>query len=121
MLNTRLRPNMRTAKAYPMSDQPLQPGERRVGRRLFLALVGAGGATLALGGQGLDALSRLPVLKSLMPAGGGWYFYTVTDLEPVFDGRTWDLRIEGLVENPVTLTFTQLMALPQSNQVHDYH
>jgi DMSO/TMAO reductase YedYZ molybdopterin-dependent catalytic subunit len=105
----------------PESEAPeLQPGERRIGRRMFLALTAAGGAALALGGQGLDGLGRLPILRGLMPE-GGWFFYTVSDVEPAFDGRSWDLRIEGLVENPTTLTFTELLALRQSKQVHDYH
>ena len=34
---------------------------------------------------------------------------------------TWELRIFGAVENPVTLTFEQLTALPQSEVVRDIH
>ncbi|MDR3499956.1 MAG: sulfite oxidase-like oxidoreductase [Parvibaculum sp.] len=33
----------------------------------------------------------------------------------------WRLRIEGAVENPVTLTFDQFMALPQVRYVSDIH
>jgi DMSO/TMAO reductase YedYZ molybdopterin-dependent catalytic subunit len=33
----------------------------------------------------------------------------------------WRLRIEGAVENPVTLTFEQFMALPQVHEVSDIH
>ncbi|HEV3231356.1 MAG TPA: molybdopterin-dependent oxidoreductase [Candidatus Dormibacteraeota bacterium] len=100
-------------------SEPLQPGDRRIGRRMFLALVGAGGAALAFGGQGLGALGRLPGVKGLVPD-SGFYFYTVTNFEPAFDGSDWPLRIEGLVENPVTLTFAQLTGLAQSDQTHDY-
>jgi len=33
----------------------------------------------------------------------------------------WRLRIEGAVENPVTLTFDEFMALPQTHYVSDIH
>ncbi|HUD52658.1 sulfite oxidase-like oxidoreductase [Parvibaculum sp.] len=33
----------------------------------------------------------------------------------------WRLRIEGAVENPVTLTFDEFMALPQVHEVSDIH
>src|SRR5258708_6479363 len=102
------------------ASEPLRPGERRIGRRMFLALLGAGGAALAVGGQGLSVLGRLPGVRGLMPE-DGFYFYTVTASEPVFDGHSWQLRIEGLVANPVTLSFADLLALPQSDQRHDYH
>jgi DMSO/TMAO reductase YedYZ molybdopterin-dependent catalytic subunit len=95
------------------------PGQRRVGRRLFIALVAAGGGVLAGGAHVFSAVGQLPVLKSFIPQ-DGFYFYTVSDVEPKFDGKNWDLRIEGLVENPMTLTFAALSALSQSDQVHDY-
>ena len=34
---------------------------------------------------------------------------------------TWELRIFGAVETPITLTFEQLTALPQSEVVRDIH
>ena len=30
---------------------------------------------------------------------------------PEFDSNTWDFRVEGLVENPVRLTYDELLAL----------
>ena len=40
---------------------------------------------------------------------------------PTFDPGTWRLRIEGLVERPVDLTYEQLLALPRAEQVSDFH
>src|SRR5262245_47484733 len=35
--------------------------------------------------------------------------------------RDWRLEISGLVENPVTLTWDQFLALPQTDDVSDFH
>jgi DMSO/TMAO reductase YedYZ molybdopterin-dependent catalytic subunit len=40
---------------------------------------------------------------------------------PTFDRRTWRLRIGGLVERPVDLTYDQLLALPRAEQISDFH
>jgi DMSO/TMAO reductase YedYZ molybdopterin-dependent catalytic subunit len=95
------------------------PGQRRLGRRIFLGLLGLGGLVAAGGSQAFGALGRLPVLKGLMPK-DGFYYYTVSNVEPGFDGVNWTLVIDGLVERSVTLSFKDLLALPQEDQVHDY-
>jgi DMSO/TMAO reductase YedYZ molybdopterin-dependent catalytic subunit len=95
------------------------PGRQHIGRRLFLGLVGAGAVVAAGGGRLLGAVGQLGPLKSLVPQ-DGFYFYTVSSTQPSFDGRNWDLRIEGLVNKPLTLRFSELLALPQQDQVHDY-
>ena len=40
---------------------------------------------------------------------------------PEIDLRSWSLTIGGLVENPFTLTWEQLLALPQVDDVSDFH
>lgn len=40
---------------------------------------------------------------------------------PRFDPKAWNFRIFGLVEEPVKLSYEQFRALPQSNQVSDFH
>ena len=95
------------------------PGQRRIGRRIFLGLLAGGGVVAAGGAQAFGALGKLPLIKGFVPQ-DGFYYYTVSSVEPAFDGRSWPLRIEGLVENPITLSFSELRALAQSDQVHDY-
>ena len=90
-----------------------------MGRRLFLGILAAGGVVAAGGGKLLGAAGQFGPLKAFIPQ-DGFYFYTVANGEPAFDGRNWDLRIEGLVDNPLTLRFSDLKALAQSDQVHDY-
>ena len=93
--------------------------QRRIGRRLFITMLAAGGVVAAGGARALSALGNMPLLKGLTPQ-DGFYYYTVSATEPVFDGRHWPLRIEGLVENPLTIQFADLLALSQSSQLHDY-
>lgn len=40
---------------------------------------------------------------------------------PKFDRETWDLRVFGLVADPVTISYDQLLALPATRIVADIH
>src|SRR6185436_3041594 len=40
---------------------------------------------------------------------------------PDIDMATWRLDVSGLVENPFTLTWDQLLASPQAQDVSDFH
>ncbi|VVB96811.1 Sulfoxide reductase catalytic subunit YedY [uncultured archaeon] len=40
---------------------------------------------------------------------------------PEFDRKTWDFRAEGLVENPVRLTYDEFLALERTGDVSDFH
>ena len=40
---------------------------------------------------------------------------------PRFDPRTWDLKVFGLVEEPLTLSYEQLLELPTTRIVADIH
>ena len=101
----------------PRELQP--PGRQHLGRRLFLGLIAAGGVAAAGGGKLIGGLGQLGPIKGFIPQ-DGFYYYTVSSTEPSFDGANWELRIEGLVQNPITLNLTELLALQQSDQVHDY-
>jgi DMSO/TMAO reductase YedYZ molybdopterin-dependent catalytic subunit len=64
----------------------------------------------------------LPVVDVLAPGLiPGWRIYTISGHMPTFDRRTWRLRIDGLVERPVDITYDQLLALPRAEQVSDFH
>ena len=51
------------------------------------------------------------------------YNFPVLDIgvRPEIPLDKWELRITGLVENPVTLTWPQFLALPQFQDVSDFH
>jgi len=109
-------------------EQPKENvGARRVGRAGFIGIVGAGVATLFYGRAISHVTSRVtnPVsdatgLTRLIPS-GGWRIYTVADTMPSFDPSTWRLRIDGLVQRPVELSYHQLLALPKAEQVSTFH
>jgi len=58
-------------------------------------------------------------VRDVVPS--GWRIYTVAATMPVFNRPTWRLKIDGLVEHPLALSYDQLMALPRSEQVSDFH
>jgi DMSO/TMAO reductase YedYZ molybdopterin-dependent catalytic subunit len=49
--------------------------------------------------------------------------WPVLDLgeQPQVPREEWKLEVAGLVENPLTLTWDQLLALPQAEDVSDFH
>lgn len=40
---------------------------------------------------------------------------------PSFDPSRWDFRVMGLVENPIRLSWTEFLTLPQSSMTADIH
>ena len=40
---------------------------------------------------------------------------------PKFDRETWDLRVFGLIEDPITMSYDQLLELPATRIVADIH
>ena len=116
------------AAHHDLPDTPRENiGARRVGRAAFLGVVGAGVATLFYGRQISNLTSRatkpfadVSGLSAIVPS-GGWRIYTVAATMPVFDRRTWSLRIDGLVRRPIELSYDDLLALPRAEQVSTFH
>jgi DMSO/TMAO reductase YedYZ molybdopterin-dependent catalytic subunit len=103
------------------------PGEtRRYGRRTFLAVTAAGLSSLVWGKPVWQAFSHAtqPLEDALLPPGllpDGWRIYTVAASMPRFDPGTWRLQIDGLVEQPQSLTYDELRRLPRAEQVSTFH
>lgn len=128
-------------------DSRTEPQEREVDRRRFLAWAGGAaalGAVAAMGGYALQAGSRavtairdsitLPraTTTAAVPASAelgidglapvitpNAQFYRIdTALAvPAVDPASWSLRIHGMVEREVTLTWDELLALPLEESV----
>jgi DMSO/TMAO reductase YedYZ molybdopterin-dependent catalytic subunit len=100
---------------------------RPYGRRAFLGVVGAG-VTSLLWGPPVWKIARDALLPAASVLPGplkdavafGWRIYTVTGI-PRFDPATWRLRVDGLVDRPLVLTYADLRALPRAEQVSDFH
>jgi DMSO/TMAO reductase YedYZ molybdopterin-dependent catalytic subunit len=103
----------------------IERGEvRSYGRRTFLLTTATGFSSLLWGAAAWHTLSKVvvPVVDAFAPGLiPGWRIYTVASTMPTFDRNTWRLRIDGLVERPVDLSYDQLLALPRAEQVSDFH
>jgi DMSO/TMAO reductase YedYZ molybdopterin-dependent catalytic subunit len=99
---------------------------RPYGRRAFVGVTALGLSSLAWGRPVWDALAGAArPLEGALPSGlvpsSGWRIYTVAATMPRFDPATWRLRIDGLVEEPGSLSHAALRALPRAEQVSDFH
>jgi DMSO/TMAO reductase YedYZ molybdopterin-dependent catalytic subunit len=111
-----------------METPPAQTDEsepRRYGRGVFLATVAAGASSLLWGKAAWSSVSGVvsPVAGAIAPIlpTSGWRIYTISGHMPTFDPATWRLELSGLVEQPVSLTYDQLRALPRVEQISNFH
>jgi DMSO/TMAO reductase YedYZ molybdopterin-dependent catalytic subunit len=107
-----------------MDSAPQERNELRAyGRRTFLAVTAVGVSSLLWGRPVWHAVSgATQPFKDLAPGlFPGWRIYTVASTMPRFDPVTWRLRIDGLVDEPLSLSYAQLRALPRSEQVSTFH
>ena len=110
-------------------SSPRDSDLRPYGRRAFLGVVAVGLSSLAWGDWAWSRVSsllqpvasRVPGADALPSPTGGWRIYNVNPPMPTFDRASWRLRIEGLVERPLELSFDELRALPRAEQVSDFH
>lgn len=115
----------------PAPPTPQQPREVRrsdvpVGRAAFLGIVaaGIGGVFVApsISDSVNGAFSRLiPDRVSSAVSGGGWRIYAVAPPLPTFDPATYSLAVGGLVDRPLTLSWSQVAGLPGVEHVSDFH
>ena len=106
-----------------MAADGLDP--RRYGRRVFLGVLAGGLTSFAWAPAASRLLSPLTsagsqLVGNVFPV-GGWRIYTISGSMPVFDPKTWSLTVDGLVERPVKLSYTELRALPEAHQVSTFH
>jgi DMSO/TMAO reductase YedYZ molybdopterin-dependent catalytic subunit len=116
--------------AEPLAPQPLDPLDGApVGRRIVLGMLVAGAAGIAFGGplqQGLTSVlapltARDPSgLSSLLPTGNGFRIYSVVGFLPRRTRSAYRLRVTGLVDTPLDLTYDDVRALPRTRLVRDF-
>lgn len=114
-----------------MSPEPLTPSGKPFGRRMFFGLVGTGVSSILWGDAALRGISHalhpltrgLPKeISSALPSpDSGWRIYSVNPPMPKFDEAKWRLRIDGLVRQPVELSYRELRALATAHQASDFH
>ncbi len=103
---------------------------RRVGRKVFLGLVGVGAAAVAtptlltpLVSGVKDSVSQLGTpasyAKGAISPVPGFEIYTVAPI-PDFHPNTWRLTVGGLVDHKLSLSYNDLLHLPSLAVVRDY-
>lgn len=96
--------------------------DRTIGRAAFLGIVGLGVAGLFVGRDAMRAAGRLvpDSVEAIVPT-SGWRIYTIGSSIPRIDPAAYRLTVGGAVERPATYTLADLRALPQAEQVSDFH
>ncbi|MFC9244248.1 molybdopterin-dependent oxidoreductase [Streptomyces sp. NPDC057136] len=111
-----------------MNSRPPDAQGPPVGRRLVLAVLGAGAAAVVAApalqrvmetGLGAVADKDPTGLTGLLPNGGGFRYYSVASSVPRKSAAEYRLTVDGLVDRPTTYTLDSLKALPQTRLVRD--
>jgi DMSO/TMAO reductase YedYZ molybdopterin-dependent catalytic subunit len=99
-----------------------------VGRRVVLGVAALGAAGVAVGSTLQRALDKgvaplrardVTGLTNLIP-GDGFQIYTVTSSVPHLSAASYQLKVSGLVNDPVTLTLADLEAMRQTQLTRDF-
>ena len=100
-----------------------------IGRRVVLGMVGLGALGVAVGSRVQSGLASAlaPVqaadptgLAQLIPAAGRFRIYTVTADLPSRSVAAYRLKVAGLVNTPLDLSFADLQGLPRTDLVKDF-
>lgn len=66
-----------------------------------------------------------PSLGSVPPIGGGYKgefeVFKVTSRIPCANSQTWQFRLFGLVDNPMTLSWSDFLQIPRKVQISNFH
>lgn len=100
-----------------MEDEREPGTERHIGRRAFIGLIVAGLAALFLG---KELIPGLPSGVGGPTAAGDFRINSILS-GPEYVPATWRLTVNGLFRSPLSLTFAELLALPQVEQVRDFY
>lgn len=108
-----------------MPEEPSTQRGTPVGRRIVLGMLGLGAAGVLAGRWLSDRVSSVvgqaaPALADVFPAAGGFRIYTVTNGYPQQDPSAYRLAVDGLVATPLSLSLSDLAALPQSQLTKDF-
>jgi DMSO/TMAO reductase YedYZ molybdopterin-dependent catalytic subunit len=101
------------------------PDAKPYGRRAFVLLLAGGASSFLWASKVSNVFSPVTssisqLLGNLFPV-GGWRIYTISGSMPIFDPKQYTLEIGGLVRNPRSFTYDELLALPRSHQVSTFH
>ncbi|WP_218040407.1 molybdopterin-dependent oxidoreductase [Actinomadura sp. WMMB 499] len=95
-----------------------------VGRRVVLGMLGLGAAGVAVGASLQDkvsqALAPVGTIQNVLPAAGGFRYYSVTASVDRRTAASYRLRVGGLVRRPRTFRMADLARLRQTSLTRDF-
>ena len=108
---------------------PADLDTRTWGRRAFLGALGAGALAVVAGRPVWNAVSQpLTAVSNALPEPvrealplDGWRVYAVNPPMPSFDPATFRLRVTGLVDRDLDLSWSEVQELPRVAQASDFH
>jgi hypothetical protein len=109
----------------PGDEAAQEPWTKPIGRRTVLSLLGLGALGTLFGSHVQAGISSLlnavdaGGIASLLPGGGQFTIYTVTDGYPAAPAD-YRLRVDGLVERPLSMTVADLQSLPATRLTRDF-
>jgi methionine sulfoxide reductase catalytic subunit len=97
--------------------------EKNIGRRTFIGLVLAGIIALFIGKDVIPQLTTGGGSSGGSSSGNPTAGFQINTVRPTphFDPATWSLTVDGLVQNPLKLSFSQFTDLPQTKLVRDFY
>jgi DMSO/TMAO reductase YedYZ molybdopterin-dependent catalytic subunit len=99
-----------------------------VGRRVVLGVVALGALGVTVGPYAQNVLDSVLAevsakdptgISGLLPGGGGFRFYSVSDSIPHRTAEDYRLTVDGLVDHPVSYTLADLRAMTRTRLVRD--
>lgn len=102
-----------------------EPWSKPIGRRTVLSMLGLGGLGVVFGSHVQNGISGLlksldaGSVASLVPGGGEFVVYTVTEGYPAAPAD-YRLRVDGLVARPLSLTVADLRSLPATRLTREF-
>lgn len=93
-----------------------------VGRRVFLGLAALGAVGVLVGNKVQSFLANAvgSGLGGLLPFGDRFRIYSITGTFPKIKTSDYRLKVSGLVQRPMTLTMTDLQAMPVTSFVKTF-
>jgi DMSO/TMAO reductase YedYZ molybdopterin-dependent catalytic subunit len=121
-----------TDSGSPNDDSGAGPGRSDgspIGRRLFLGMVGLGAVGIVAGSRIESAVSEMlvplqrvaPALGNLIPGGDQWQIYNASDgTFPDISDEQFQLSVDGMVDTPLSLGYSDLLAMPPTTLVRTF-
>lgn len=93
-----------------------------IGRRVFLGITGLGLLGVIFGAKAQRSVSGAigSGLGGLLPGGNRFRIYSITGSFPNINPTSYQLKVTGLVNKPLTLNLDQIQSMPSVGMVKDF-